>query len=748
MAQLSIIIPFGTSLERPFIKERVELKAKELVSDERVEYIFVEGYSSHAYGELEALIKERGHVYLKDEAQIKERKFSQGQCRNLGARYASSSVMMSLDVDYIITDETLVKILNLIETKGIASNPNAFFVLPCVFLNELGTDLVQSEGLKRLEGLFKDDLITGKREFVKFFMRASSSVVMNRFKFLELGGYDESFVGWGSEDFDFLARLLRTSASFEALPKELDFFAKDWEFDEFKGFRAWFSLVAAQALLHSLFIFHLWHPEPFNRLSYYANRHINAAKFNKTLKKYKNIFDGPDVLKDKSAKGVRLMSFFSQNSNMYKSLWELMPFIEALVDTKEFYFFDDEGCFDERAFMRFYEDNHITHIFFQNSHASEQRLEIFKFARRQKLPFIVYDRGALPDSWFFDERGFNYDSTSYASSLWDKPLSKAQIVMTKEYIKSVLAGENYLEAQGERAGALELRRRLGVRDKFIVFVPLQVAGDSVIRNFTYAPFLYEDFLLILDELAGVLGSQKIVFVAKKHPLSLSVDKKAYKNIKFVRDDANVVDLIELCDMVLTLNSGVGLYAILANKPCVLCADAFYHFEGLNLQARSISELKECVLRIFRGEFKFDESKALRFIHYLRYEFYSFGKSYYKKSKENGRFFTRVFKIEFYQLIAFGKKLLDFKSVEKQKYRLNSLLYQPFIYELRHSKKSFYQQGLESTLQIVRKNALSRFLARFRTYRLLRKLLTQPRAFIKDSRSPFIRPLKVLLVRKK
>ena len=741
MAKLSIIIPFGTNLQKTFIKERIEAKAREFISDKNIEYIFVEGYSSQVHNELESLIKKCGHLYLKDEKQIKQGRFSLAQCRNLGISFANSPVVMSLDVDYIITNESLRKILNLIENKGIDKNPNQFLILPCVFLNECGTILAQNKNFEAMQEIFKDDLISGKREFIKFFMKASSSIVMNRFKFLELGGYDDSFVGWGSEDFDFLTRLLISCAYFEKIPNELEYFAKNWEFNEFKGFRAWFSLASSESLYHSLFIFHLWHEEPFNQSKYYENRHKNAIKFNKTLKNYKNIFDGPCTLKDKSAKNVRFISFFTQNSNLYNSLRGIMPFVETFVDTKESYFFDENEKFDKKAFLEFYHQNNITHIFFQNSHASEQRLEIFKFAKEQGLKFIVYDRGALPDSWFFDDKGFNYDSSSYDENLWNKPLSKDQIIKTKEYIQDVLNNDNFLESQGIRNGATELRRKLGVKNKFIIFVPLQVAGDSVLKNFTYEPFLYENFLSIINELAINLAKQNIVFVAKKHPLSLSVDKKAYKNIKFAPDDTNLIDLIELCDMVLTLNSGVGVYAILANKPCVVCAGAFYRFDGLNLQAHNISDLKKHILSIFNNEFKFDAQKALRFIYYLRYEFYSFGKSYYKKSMENGRFFTRVFRIEFYQLILFGKKLLDFKSVHKKEFKLNSLMYQPFVYEI--SRGNFLEQKSENTLQVIKNSFSRRFLLRFKFFRLLKKLFTSPKLFIKDSKSPFIKPLKKL-----
>lgn len=64
MPLLSVIIPFGLSKERPYIEERVLQKAKFFQSDENIEFIFVEGYSSKDH-ELKNFIQANHHIYLK-----------------------------------------------------------------------------------------------------------------------------------------------------------------------------------------------------------------------------------------------------------------------------------------------------------------------------------------------------------------------------------------------------------------------------------------------------------------------------------------------------------------------------------------------------------------------------------------------------------------------------------------------------------------------------------------------------------
>ncbi|EJD3102661.1 capsular biosynthesis protein [Campylobacter jejuni] len=736
MAKLSIIIPFGTSKERPYIKERVISKASEYKSDDLVEYIFVEGFSSLEHPELKSLIKSKGHRYFKDEAQQLNKAFSLGQCRNLGIINAKSDVVMPLDVDCVISKKNLENILELIDIKEIDKNPNAFLVLPCVYLNEFGTEFLQGYKLSLWDNIIIHDM-NFDHKLIKFLTPASSTIVINRFKFLELGGNDQEFVGHGYEDFDLMMRILKNCTEFEVMPTNLEFDYRNWSFNNYKGFRALFALAGNEACVHGIYLYHLWHIEP-NQNRYLDNRELNHQKFYQKLKSYKNIFDGPDTLIENEAKNRNALVFFQQNSNVYKSLRQIMPYFNKMFHVKEYYFFNEDGIFDAKKFLEYLNKYNITHILFPNSHADEKRLEIFKFAREKNLPFIVYDRGALPDSWFFDDKGFNYDSSSYDEKNWNKALNEEQRTKTLAYIEEVLKGEKFLEEQGSSKGKDKLKRELGLRHKKIFFVPLQVKGDSVLKNFTYEPFLYENFLDILNELATKLLLENIVFVVKKHPLSLSVDKKAYNNLVFTPDNTNLNDLLELCDAVLTLNSGVGVYAILAKKPCIVCANAFYQFTHLNLQAKDEKELLEHILSISQGKFNFDEEKALRFIHYLRYEFYSFGKSYYKKSEENGRIYTRVFRIEFYSLVLFGKKLLDFNSVKKQNYKLNSPIYKPYIYEIKNEK---LKGSLKDNTSIIATQAK---FSHFRFYRLFRKFITNPKDFIMDSKKPFMKPMKLIL----
>ncbi|EGJ4815357.1 glycosyltransferase [Campylobacter lari] len=282
--KLSIIIPFGLSKERIYIKDRVIQKAYEFKSDDRIEYIFVEGYSS-LENDLKHAIKENGHIYLKDESQNDF--FSQGKCRNLGVSFAKSDVVMFLDVDCCFSVRSLELILQLIDIKNISQNINEFLVLPVVYLSKEGSDFICTQEKDLWDGLIKNDLISGKREWIKFYSLVSSSVILNKYKFLSLGGYSEAFIGHSYEDFDFLARLIYCAVEFQKIPKALPYDEANWELSAFKGFRAWFSLLGYEMSFHGIYVYHFYHNEP-NQNNYMSNRRKNHKLFYKNLSNIKN----------------------------------------------------------------------------------------------------------------------------------------------------------------------------------------------------------------------------------------------------------------------------------------------------------------------------------------------------------------------------------------------------------------------------------------------------------------------------
>lgn len=103
-----------------------------------------------------------------------------------------------------------------------------------------------------------------------------------------------------------------------------------------------------------------------------------------------------------------------------------------------------------------------------------------------------------------------------------------------------------------------------------VFIPLQVQSDPV------AKFAYIDAILLLKTAAKFALQNEIHVVVKRHPYCDSLAIEAFttreqKNNSFFHvSQGNIHTIIENCLSVVTVNSGVGLEALIHGKPVYSC----------------------------------------------------------------------------------------------------------------------------------------------------------------------------------
>src|SRR5690606_22091917 len=75
-------------------------------------------------------------------------------------------------------------------------------------------------------------------------------------------------------------------------------------------------------------------------------------------------------------------------------------------------------------------------------------------------------------------------------------------------------------------------------------------------------------------------------------------------------DASVHDLIGGAKAVFTVNSGVGLEALLHGRPVVITGDCDYSY-AVSAYPRTIGELKTCL----SGDLNFDRQRTRKLLHY-------------------------------------------------------------------------------------------------------------------------------------
>lgn len=417
MPLLSVIIPFGLSKERPYIEERIIEKAKYFKSDENIEFIFVEGYSSKDH-ELKNFIQTNHHIYLKD---TEQKAFSQGGCRNLGASYAHSNVLLFLDVDCYISLDNFEKILKLIQIKNISQNINALIVLPVVYLNKEANEKLKQYDDKFWDILIQEDLFTAKNTWVKFFAPSStSSIVINKHQFLRLGGNDENFIGHGYEDFDLFARVLKACVSFEKMPTNLSYDARNWNFFNFKGFRSWFSLLGHEACFYGIYMYHFYHIEP-NQNAYMQNKDKNHQLFYKHLKNIKKHDLKP--LQVFKAKGEKVLMLFKDQNYDFKDISVYVG--EIIYKNISDFFIAKELKYE--LLLDFLQQEKITKIFLDASIK-------LQFDDIDYCDIFYFQKGILPHSWLFAK---NLD-LDYKQDL---NLSEQKLYQVKEYFLTLKEDE-------------------------------------------------------------------------------------------------------------------------------------------------------------------------------------------------------------------------------------------------------------------------------------------------------------------
>ncbi len=136
--------------------------------------------------------------------------------RNLGAREASGDLMLFLDDDIIISEDSVRHVFGVHKDKtGIALNPD--WVYPPELLNTLSHTsfgrFLMAHNMTTFKGWYDH---TSWRECALFSSLSVASFHLSilRSDFLRTGGYDEQFPFAGFEDYDFPKRLMKAGIAF------------------------------------------------------------------------------------------------------------------------------------------------------------------------------------------------------------------------------------------------------------------------------------------------------------------------------------------------------------------------------------------------------------------------------------------------------------------------------------------------------------------------------------------------------
>ncbi|MEK3857185.1 glycosyltransferase [Cytobacillus sp. FSL H8-0458] len=653
---LGVIIPFRYSIDRKDALERVKNLFNVKLPNGVKFFLVDSGSPDNISEELQSIcnLNNNDYLYVDTKTEI----FSAGKARDIGAIYCNTEFLFFQDVDLLPYEGFYEELLMEIEIQKLRENSAEILMVPCIYLSEEGSKIYKNTPNDERKSRFFQYLLEEDKDIISFLAPGTSAIVINRSHYLSIGGHDKDFFGHGFEDFEFNHRAITINNKFIRPTKYYEDF-KHWNANKYEGFRSMFRLYGDILFAKGIFLAHIWH-EPIVKGSKYRGSNINNRKL--LVDKMKKFDETgihptplPDIYKGKS------LALGRKNTPFFNSLWQIIPHLGEVDYRSEFDFQDAQSM------VKYIKDTSIDRVFLHNPYANERRLAVYKLLKEEEIPLIVFERGALKDSFFFDSNGFNADSDSYSFENWDKELSVEQIEKVEKYFEETYFTEEDLEEQGSRLGGSKLAEKLDIKNQKVLFIPFQRPNDTVIKYFSGAVKSMNEFVAFTEELQSSLGEEWVI-LAKKHPLE---SHNPSEKIKFVDDNTHIKDLIELSDAILLINSGVGLQAMMWYKPVLYVGEVFYGIPGVNKNVKTTDE----AISTLNNLFTVDRKKVQKFFHYLITDFYSFAKTNSQVVKgDNGERFRRTLDFRFYTLNFPGKVSLKYNFDNERKISLSSPLY--------------------------------------------------------------------------
>lgn len=528
--------------------------------------------------------------------------FNLSEARNFGILQSKADYLIFEDVDLKHPEDFYEKINLEIEVM-LETDEWPFLVIPVTYLSQEGSEIAKTLNKKNTSHLVRE-IFNPDSILIEHHAAASSFVVCKRNTVISVGGFDESFEGWGFEDSDFAVRLLLKTS----ITKPRDFFKLDtrnyslqvnWQ-----GWRSLYRVFADLVACKGIYSFHIWHPYAEHRNPSVKER--NHKIFIQNCKIYADKrYTFTPLLDHKKKKQL----FLSKNPHSWN---------KGLFNYFDNPIFIDENFIDVLSIEDYIEQNNIECVVFNNPYGNPKRLAIYEKIKSAGLKSYVVERGALPWSIYVDSSGFCAESDSYSENNWvDRFISDADKEITRNYINDLKCAGTSLEPQSPMIGGANLRKKLvgdsvGVK---ILFIALQSPSDTTTNYFCGQIGSYSNFINEISKLPYILPAEWKVCV-KNHPLA--IEKFTHPQMVML-DEYHISDILECCDAVTLINSGVGVLAQIFGKYVYTFGQAFYACGGLN---KAVANSEDLAVELSSNNV-FDDKKSFKFINYLINDFYSF-----------------------------------------------------------------------------------------------------------------------------
>jgi len=657
--QITVVVPVRIDEANAHLLSRLTWVLRDPTARTHVSVMIVDDGSPKVFGEQISDIC-NSNDFRYERLDTRNRIFSIGRARNHAAMTASTRYIFFMDADLLPPVGFFRRLDQEVSDRKLDDRAEDMIMIPVSYLTQEATDdYLQRDGDKRY-GEYLDHTINRDPAVIEKFSTGTSACLYNRLYYLARGGNYEDFSGWGYEDLEFNLRIARLTRMF---PVPANYTRDQSSFDKqysYQGWKAIYRLFGDRSFLKGLMLFHAWHPVEKDT-DYYKQREKNKIKFDKLIAQFAADGTEPEPLPDPHYGRSLLLK---QSPFTYSR--ELRPMLGEVINASAESLPSDEHLAEMLTSRR------IDRIVFQNPYASTDHQRIYDWARRSGFPFIVCERGALPGSVLFDRTGFLADSTLFDAHHWDRELSSVHEQALQAYLREETASALALEAQAnKRYSPSELREKLGVSSSdMLVLVCLQRPDDTATKHFAGPLGTYGDFLWHIERVSNDLPAN-VRLAFKVHPLEDTVPPINGINVS----EYHINDLFAVADKVVTFTSGTGVIAMLWGLPVVVCGRAFYRQPRLTHNADSQTELRDLIT----ARLSIDEEAYRRFLHYLRFRYYSFGSFTTRPVRlDTGSRMTATTGIRFQSIRGFGNEDLSFANRSHPEDSWQSMLFDRYV----------------------------------------------------------------------
>ncbi|MDD2867768.1 hypothetical protein [Neomegalonema sp.] len=528
--------------------------------------------------------------------------YSPAAAHNRGFEHSTTDLVFFCDVDCFGARSLFGDLARVATSLRMKSVVDASLILPVLHMGEADTArcLACETPAERSAYLDAFGHYAQYAQFQKadnFFIAPYSNIyLINRRMFDLCGGYDERFRGHGSEDFEFLTRLgLHAQHVPGAANLTLDRYgplgAEFYEAKPYVGFRRFFEAMSHPADSFGLKIHHLWHPRPAAE-DWQSKNDWKRARLQAAFADY--VGQPTNLLKIDFLRREKTVYCLCKHPDQwaYHLPLRLAGYRTVLVDQ------DDPATIARVSRELVADDASAISIFNPYMKSHEGFRPLFMLAQDLKRTVVVIERGALPNSIYYDD-DVAYASPNFSEEAFARAsFSNAELADARDYVETLRQGAATLEAMDGYAETEARHPWLAHLTRPVCFIPLQLEEDMAVTMFVRGEESYAGFAASLNAL--VAENRDVMFIVKPHPLSKGDQILPASNLLVAERSDNIHFLLDAASFTLCYNSGVGLLSVLHEKPTFTLGNAFYRLAGA---ARHCSSAREAVEAFRAGDFQ-------------------------------------------------------------------------------------------------------------------------------------------------